>query len=51
MVVVRNKLIAVGLPVARQPPQDPGVRFSQHRAFREYSLPQQGRECGLSYGL
>ena len=38
---VGNKLIAVGLPVTRQPPHSSRRAVFPHRALREYSLPQQ----------
>jgi hypothetical protein len=38
---IKNKLIAVGLPVTRQPPRRSLRAVFPHRALREYSLPQQ----------
>jgi len=38
---IKKKLIAVGLPVTRQPPLRSRRAIFPHRALREYSLPQQ----------
>jgi len=41
LLTVIQKLIAVGLPVTRQPPHRSRRAVFPHRALREYSLPQQ----------